>query len=382
MAHTKRTVTDRVVQYPNRYTLTNVSGTTYDIVAAPGTVTAAGTAVNTSLLQPIEDDLFSYSTKIDALNMNGSNQPNNITVRSNATTIVPLSVDAILSQTANLQEWKVNGVSKAWITPTGILQALQLSNLTSGNNSTIELLSTGTNIYRNIADANTALKVNLANASSTGQIQEWYFGGTIKTYLTRYGQVFTYGIYNIADINNGYVSLDNTGTQIIRNTATAGVALTVNQKLGTSNITNFQFNGVNKASIDKDGYAYKDTWKIPFYEVYASGTTTRTLTNGNTYLIVGNPDGNSSNRTFTLEGYDSVSSVPISATSMTVYNMCIVNVQASGTAAYIRGTQLGNSSGTTAPAGINVSGTSTNAAAIRVVSISSVPFIIYQIGVI
>jgi hypothetical protein len=43
------TVTDRNVQYPNRVTLTPVSGTTYDIAPAPGNVVAAGTDVNAAL---------------------------------------------------------------------------------------------------------------------------------------------------------------------------------------------------------------------------------------------------------------------------------------------------------------------------------------------
>lgn len=43
---------DRVVQYPSRYKLTPVSGTsdTYDLTAVPGTVTEAGTDLNKSTL--------------------------------------------------------------------------------------------------------------------------------------------------------------------------------------------------------------------------------------------------------------------------------------------------------------------------------------------
>ena len=37
---------DRVVQYPNRFTLNQISGNTYDIVPAPGVVTEAGTDLN------------------------------------------------------------------------------------------------------------------------------------------------------------------------------------------------------------------------------------------------------------------------------------------------------------------------------------------------
>lgn len=57
MAFAKQTITDRQVQYPGRYLLTLVSGSTYDLTAVPGTITAAGTPINATLLQPIEDNL-------------------------------------------------------------------------------------------------------------------------------------------------------------------------------------------------------------------------------------------------------------------------------------------------------------------------------------
>ena len=52
-----RTITDKAIQYPGRYTLTLVSGITYDLAAVPGTITDPGTAINKAYLQPIEDAL-------------------------------------------------------------------------------------------------------------------------------------------------------------------------------------------------------------------------------------------------------------------------------------------------------------------------------------
>lgn len=46
MAKITTTYADRDVQYPNRYSLTNVSGTTYDLVRQEGTVNVAGTLLN------------------------------------------------------------------------------------------------------------------------------------------------------------------------------------------------------------------------------------------------------------------------------------------------------------------------------------------------
>ena len=58
---TKRLVKDRNVQYPGRYQLVNVSNGqtlgTFDLTAAPGTVTEQGTIIGAAYLQPIEDGL-------------------------------------------------------------------------------------------------------------------------------------------------------------------------------------------------------------------------------------------------------------------------------------------------------------------------------------
>ena len=45
---------DRIIQYPSRYQLTLVSGTTYDLTPVPGTVTEAGTLVNRELLMAMQ----------------------------------------------------------------------------------------------------------------------------------------------------------------------------------------------------------------------------------------------------------------------------------------------------------------------------------------
>ncbi len=69
MTYTARDVKDRVIQYPGRYKLTLVAGTTdtYDLEAVPGTVTEAGTAVNRAYLLPIENALQSNDGNITTL---------------------------------------------------------------------------------------------------------------------------------------------------------------------------------------------------------------------------------------------------------------------------------------------------------------------------
>lgn len=57
MSFVKRDVKDRVVQYPHRYQLVEVSTGTFDLVPVTGTITQEGTAINKAYLQPIEDAL-------------------------------------------------------------------------------------------------------------------------------------------------------------------------------------------------------------------------------------------------------------------------------------------------------------------------------------
>jgi hypothetical protein len=109
-------------------------------------------------------------------------------VKSGATDRVGLIVDTLASQTANLQEWKVNGSSLAFINTNGRLRTNQgVSNLTSSNFSYVNVGSTGTIIERNIADSNTALIVNQANAGSTGKIVSFQFAGVEKSFIDKDG---------------------------------------------------------------------------------------------------------------------------------------------------------------------------------------------------
>jgi phage-related tail fiber protein len=62
MAFVKRNVKDRVVQYPRRYQLVEVSQGIYDLVPVTGTVIEEGTAINKAYLQPIEDALEEFNS--------------------------------------------------------------------------------------------------------------------------------------------------------------------------------------------------------------------------------------------------------------------------------------------------------------------------------
>lgn len=62
-------VVDRIVQYPNRYKLTDVSTSevlgTYDFVEEPGTVQQVGTEINAELFDSIAQDLDRVDVQVD-----------------------------------------------------------------------------------------------------------------------------------------------------------------------------------------------------------------------------------------------------------------------------------------------------------------------------
>ena len=70
-------------------------------------------------------------------------------------------------------------------------------------NSYINTSDNGTIISRDMADANASLIVDLVNASSTGMIESWRFGGTQKAYTNRYGEIAAVKFY---DIDNTHIT--------------------------------------------------------------------------------------------------------------------------------------------------------------------------------
>lgn len=61
MTYSKTTWSDRVVQYPYRYSKSGETASEVTLQSSPGTVTAAGTAVNASNLNKIETGIFDES---------------------------------------------------------------------------------------------------------------------------------------------------------------------------------------------------------------------------------------------------------------------------------------------------------------------------------
>jgi hypothetical protein len=120
--------------------------------------------------------------------VNASGQLVDLTIRNSGVGERPLTINAVASTTASLQSWQVDGSSLVFIGSNGVLRTTTgMSNSTNTNNAYVSVPTTGTKIERNIADANSALDINLVNSSSTGNITNFQFAGANKLEITRDG---------------------------------------------------------------------------------------------------------------------------------------------------------------------------------------------------
>jgi hypothetical protein len=153
---------------------------------------------------------------IYAPSINASSSPNNSSIALNSTGTVisrnvadgntALNVNNInASNTGSIQSWSFNGSVVAHIPASGTFFGAGLANLADPLNSRIQTLTTGANITRNIADANSALIVNQINASSTGDILQLQFGGVNKFSVQAGGNAFVSGRFSIGTNINGAV---------------------------------------------------------------------------------------------------------------------------------------------------------------------------------
>jgi hypothetical protein len=138
-------------------------------------IVASGTAGSTTFLRG--DGAWEVPTQLTDTRITNS-----------AVGVVPLIVNGIASTTANLLELKINNSEIVKIDSGGkVFTNFGIGNRTSGNNASLETLSTGSVISRNVADANPALIVNQVHASSTGNIANFQFGGANKLEVTKDG---------------------------------------------------------------------------------------------------------------------------------------------------------------------------------------------------
>ena len=212
-------------------------------------------------------------------------------ITNSAVGVVPVIVNGIASTTANLQQWQVNGSNVARIDSDGGFGTSVIRNLASTNNSYITLFSTGTTIVRNIADANPSLIVNQANASSTGNIANFQFGGANKLEVTKDGFLNQNGtrLFNqiAGDTNTFFGNLSG-------GTATTG---TLNTGIGKSSLTSLT-SGAGNTAVGRNSLTSVQTGSSNT----AVGVNALSVTTGGSNTAIGNEAGTSlqfgSNNTF------------------------------------------------------------------------------------
>jgi hypothetical protein len=234
-------------------------------------------------------------------------------VKSGATTRVPLIVDSPTSQTANLQEWKVNGTTLSrigsggsFISSATIFATSGLANGSTDNNSIFVPGANGALITRNIADANTTLTVNSIHASSTGNLLDLQASGTNVISFKRDGTLLAPATFTIDPSAHGdatgkvvilgdlqvdgttttitSVNLDVTDKNITvskgaaNKTASDGAGLTVD--LGTDGTANLTYNSVT------DNFSFNKALSVPTITGLSANASliTRTSTGTNNLL--------------------------------------------------------------------------------------------------
>jgi hypothetical protein len=157
-----------------------------------------------------------------------------LVVKSGATTRVGLIVDSPTSQTANLQEWKVNGSNVITIANNGsiggnvdfITNDKALRNFNGATYASVAPLFEGTKITRNIADSNPALIVN--SQQGTANIQVWQFGGNAVSQIGRNGVFIGQSRPTRTDITaNATLALGDEGKVLRVNPTTAADNITI-----------------------------------------------------------------------------------------------------------------------------------------------------------
>jgi hypothetical protein len=208
--------------------LGNVENTALSTWAGTTNVTTLGT-VTTGNVDAIVDASSvgldnvtneSKSTMLDDAALTGAT-----TATAQATTEVPVTIDSPTGQTANLQNWQVNGATMAYMDAAGKINVLEICDAAGANCTTPAAIGSGagdllsTNNLSDLANASTARSnLGLSNVENTA-LSTW--AGT--TNITTLGTVTSGNVDAI--VNSGSVGLGN-----VENTALSTWA-------GSTNVT-------------------------------------------------------------------------------------------------------------------------------------------------
>ena len=187
-------------------------------------------------------------TKTDGLvGINETSPTAQLQVKSGAVGRVPLIIDTLASQTANLAEFKLNTTTRLVVTKDGKLQA-------GSGDGEIHVTSQGVRI-ETLADNNfVPLTVNKDDTNTSARLQQWQFATENVAYVDETGEFYAPAFISISGPNTGLLSLQGSPF-ISRNINDATATLTVNNAnaSSTGNLLNLQAAGTNVISFRKDG---------------------------------------------------------------------------------------------------------------------------------
>lgn len=196
----------------------NSAGAVITSINSGGTLVAAANIYSPQVSNPGDKE----NSNIQLTN-NGA-----IIYRNKADTNTALIVNQVnASSTGHILDFQFGGVNQSFISKDGIYYGMGLSNLNTSTNANLSLSNNGIVISRNIADANNALTVNLINASSTGLIADFQFGGSSRVYIASNGNLACNTVDNTTNSNYARLYLASNGPIISRNVADANTILTV-----------------------------------------------------------------------------------------------------------------------------------------------------------
>jgi hypothetical protein len=141
-------------------------------------------------------DVISDKTVLNAAFLSKTNTSSQVVVgpvtfaynAANATSA--LTVNQVhASSTGKVIDLQFGGVTKAYVDKNGTVLAGGIANLSGSTYGYINFINAGMTISRNIADANPALIINQAHASSTGKILDLQFGGSSKASFDKDGNL-------------------------------------------------------------------------------------------------------------------------------------------------------------------------------------------------
>jgi hypothetical protein len=222
------------VAYFNSFVGINENTPTAQLQVKSGATDRVGLAITTTATTGFTANIASFSANNGEralINSNGAFRSNvglaNLTnannsfvetltggtvISRNVANTNPALIVANTSSTANIQVWQFGSTAVAYVNRFGNFAGDGLFNASNGNNSYVNTAITGTNISRDVADGNSALVVDLVNASSNAFIQRWAHQSSTKAYISKDGVgTFNRGLEVISDGTNEtlYISDSN-----------------------------------------------------------------------------------------------------------------------------------------------------------------------------